>query len=647
MKISPGKAYPYGITKTTNGSNFSVYSDIAKAVFVVLADKKTHATVHRIPMKRNGDIWHITVEEFNPDEFLYGFEVDGVLVSDPYARSLASGNVWGKEEKELPKLAHFVFDVPFDWQNVDHPKIPMEDLVIYEMHVRAFTQDSSSQVSNKGTYLGIIEKIPHLKQMGINAVELLPVFEFNECELHRKNPKTGERLYNFWGYSTLNFFTPMHKFATNEEKETAILEFKTMVRELHKAGIEVILDVVYNHTAENGKIGPVFNFKQLSPKTYYHFDKEGKFENYSGCGNAMNCNQHVTAKLIVDSLHYWVEEMKVDGFRFDLASILTRDEDGDPVPKPYVVKAISQDPHLSNTKLIAEAWDAAGLYQVGGFPHFGKWAEWNGKYRDRVRKFIKGTDDCSGDFSRALSGSEDLYGHGRKPYHSINFITAHDGFTLCDLVTYQQKHNEANGEKNQDGGNDNENWNCGVEGPTQDHDINLLRLRQMKNYLLALSVSVGTPMFLMGDEYQHSRLGNNNTYCQDNALNWFLWNELASKNEFFHFYCSLIDFRKNHQVFRRKTFLTSKDVAWHGLKPFEPNWSKENRFVSYVLHCSKGNDLYIAFNANHTDVDVVLPPPSSGKNWHIFIDTAKATSDSGPIKTKHMQSHTAFIAECK
>jgi isoamylase/glycogen operon protein len=504
----------------------------------------------------------------------------------------------------------------------------MHELIIYEMHVRSFTQDPSSKVKHPGTFLGIIEKIPYLKQLGINAIELMPIFEWDECELKNFNPKTGAPLKNVWGYSTINFFAPMNRYASHPGWTAALDEFRTLVKELHKQQIEVILDVVYNHTAEGNEHGPTFSFKGIDNQVYYMLSPQGEYLNFSGTGNTFNCNHPMVAQLIVDSLRYWVDEMHVDGFRFDLASILTRAENGAPLSAPPVIEQILNDPVLSNVKLIAEAWDAGGLYQVGSFPSAGRWMEWNGKYRDAVRKFIKGTDDLSGEFSRVISGSQHIYGHDRTPSHSVNFVTAHDGYSLKDLVSYMEKHNLGNGEENRDGANDNESWNCGAEGATANRKIIQLREQQMRNFHAALLLSIGTPMVLMGDEYGHSRNGNNNVWCQDNELNWFNW-DLLQKNQGFHrFFRLMIRFRTQHPLLMRTSYLTDQDVQWHGLQPLKANWGAENRFIAYTLFDHEHSEhLYIAFNATFDPVHITLPQPPSGKKWYRIVDTSHPSPD--------------------
>lgn len=644
--VRNGSAAPLGASRMGALTNFSLFSQHATGVTLCLfSPGATHPFLSlelNPKTNKSTNIWHIAVEGL-PEHILYAYKVDGPnapsqglifdkkrLVSDPYAKGLDSTHVWSDgfahEDLYQPK-GKVIHITTFDWQGISPPNIPQEQLIIYEMHVRGFTQHQSSGTKHPGTFLGIIEKIPYLKNLGINAVELLPLFEFNECENNYKNPKTQKRLHNFWGYSTVNFFSPMNRFATSNQWQASIDEFKTLVRELHRNKIEVILDVVYNHTAECGKTGPYLSFKGIDNSVYYLLGPEGNYLNFSGTGNTFNCNHPAARRLIIDSLKYWVNEMHVDGFRFDLASILTRGTDGEPLANPPLIDEILSEPGLANTKWIAEAWDAAGLYQVGSFPGQGQWYEWNGKYRDAVRSFLKGTDGQAGAFATALCGSQDLYGMDRAPYHSINFVTAHDGYSLRDLVSYQDKHNETNAEENRDGANDNESWNCGVEGETQNHQILHLRDLQMKNFLLALIFSIGTPMILMGDEYGHTRKGNNNPYCQDNELNWFLWNELQ-KNQPLHQFCrSLIQCRtKYSHLFCRKEFLSSDDIIWHGHKANTPSWEPSSRFIAYTLIDPKGHDLYIAFNAHFETAHIELPQRKDTKRWYKVVDTSRRSS---------------------
>lgn len=670
LELLQGTPAPLGVSQKDRGLNFALFSQHATEVVLDLFMPDAKQPFAQIPMSKTGFIWHVLVKGLPENSWEYGYRVKGTnedprntfdsekLMLDPYAKGVNTEHTWG--HKELQGADHtlrgkVIVEAPFDWGTDNPPKIPAEDLVIYEMQVRGFTQDGSSQTKTPGTFLGIVEKIPYLKSLGVNAVELMPLFEFDECENKRINPKTNQKLKNFWGYSTINFFTPMNRFSSSLSWTGAMDDFRTLVREMHKNGIEVYLDVVYNHTAEGNDTGPFLSFKGIDNSVYYMVDPKGEYLDFSGTGNTFNANHPVTAQLILDSLRYWVSEMHVDGFRFDLASCLTRDPTGNPLPTPPVIEAISNDPILADVKLIAEAWDAGGLYQVGSFPCPGRWLEWNGKYRDVVRKFLKGTDEQSSEFAKVMSGSEDLYGKTGSPCYSINFITAHDGYTLCDLVSYQGKHNEENGENNQDGTNQNDSWNCGHEGETEDSKIIKLRERQMRNLHTALLVAIGTPMILMGDEYGHTKKGNNNTYCQDNALNYFLWNRLTEHADFVRFHQLMIRFRKENPLFKRKEFLKEADATWHGLEPNQANWGAENRFLAYTLNDPLGGQpIYIAFNAQFSPAHIVLPEPPKGKKWYLIVDTSLPSPNDfcenpkshPPLKhTYDLSDHSSLIAK--
>lgn len=630
FRVQVGKPYPFGVTFSEKVANFALVSGTAHSVdlCLYLSDEPSANPSYVIPLdpvrNRTGNVWHIQLDPI-PDPCYYLYQIDKERrLLDPYSHIISNGKKWGDSHSHpySPKGV-LIASSQFDWGDDCPLEIPLQELIIYEMHVRGFTHDSSSQTKYPGTYLGIIEKIPHLVELGINAIELLPIHEFNECEYDRKNPVTQEQLYNYWGYSTVNFFSPMQRYSTGKDKNSAILEFKSMVKELHRNGIEVILDVVFNHTAEGTAKGPFISFRGIDESLYYLHDVNGKLLDLTGCGNTLNVNHPIVRELIINSLRYWVCEMHVDGFRFDLASIFSRDKFGHPISNSPIIEAISKDPILFRTKLIAEPWDAAGLYQVGSFfkQGSGRWSEWNGRYRDSIRRFIKGTGRKE-DFITNLCGSHDLY-YSQNPLCSINFITAHDGFTLADLVSYNNKHNEENGENNQDGFNFNDSWNCGVEGITTNPQIIALRERQMRNFHLALMVSRGVPMVLMGDEYGHSRRGNNNPWCQDNAFNWFLWNELTEKENFYRFYRKLIHFRKNHPLLHRGTFLTDQEVSWHGQTPFHPNWGTSEQFIAYTLIDNDGRkDLYIAFNASGSQVNVEFPPTDPQHPWVWIVNTA-------------------------
>lgn len=589
LKTSDGAIHPKGFSIRGNAANFSLFSSEAQKVTLGLFSQG--ALVSEIEMKKSADIWHIGIENL-PENLEYAYRLfspknpSPQWSVDPYAKQLAKMGA----KAALPE--------PFDWEGVKSPDLPKEDLIIYEMHIRGFTKHPSSRTKHPGTYLGVIEKIPYLKTLGITAIELMPIYAF-ETKIQKPQGKIST---NYWGYSPIHFFSPSRWFA----KKDPIFECKTMIKELHRNGIEVILDVVYNHTAEAQ--GPLQGLRSIDEKVYYMIDDFGFDRNFSGCGNTLNTNHPAMQELIIDSLLYWAKEMHIDGFRFDLASIFTRDSSGKPLEKPPILERIGADPILGKKKLIAEAWDAGGLYQLGFFPRFGPWSEWNGKYRDTLRRFIKGSDNHSGAFADALSGSESLYKGGKTPLCSINFITAHDGFCLKDLVSFQQKHNLDNGEENRDGCDQNDSWNCGVEGDTQDPKILALRERQMRNFLLALFISQGIPMLLMGDEQGHTRRGNNNPYIQDNEYNWLLWDKKNPK--IFSFVAKLIALRKAQKGLRQKSFLSKDQIIWNN------SWNPESKFVSFTLK-KPSPPLFFAFNADFAKATVELPP---GK-WHLVVNT--------------------------
>ncbi|GAB4861303.1 Isoamylase 3, chloroplastic [Ancistrocladus abbreviatus] len=660
FEILPGQAFPLGVSEVENGVNFAIFSQHATAISLCLdlPSREKYDTLDGAMsefkldpnVNRTGDIWHICFKDLPRSNVLYGYRIDGpqdwhqghrfdssIVLIDPYAKFIEGRRFFGDTSKKLSEfLGTYNFDTrPFDWgDNYARPSMPEKDLVIYEMNVRAFTMDESSGLDPdiRGSYLGVIEKIPHLLELGINVVELLPVFEFDEMEFQRR-PNPRDHMINTWGYSTMNFFAPMSRYASaGGGPINASWEFKTMVKALHDAGIEVILDVVYNHTNEADDEYPyTTSFRGIDNKVYYMLDPNNNAQllNFSGCGNTFNCNHPVVMELILDSLRYWATEYHVDGFRFDLASVLCRGTDGSPLNAPPLVKAVAKDAVLSRCKIIAEPWDCGGLYLVGSFPNWDRWAEWNGKYRDDVRRFIKGDCGLKGSFATCISGSADLYKvNKRKPYHSINFVIAHDGFTLRDLVSYNFKKNEANGEAGRDGSNDNYSWNCGCEGETTDADIKALRSRQMKNYHLALMISQGIPMMLMGDEYGHTRFGNNNSYGHDTAINHFQWTQLENRREdIFRFFSKVIEFRRTHKAFRHENFLSKNDVTWH-----EDNWSNyESKFLAFTLHDSTGGDIYLAFNVHDFFVQVAIPSPPQNKRWFRVVDTnLKSPNDFVP-----------------
>ncbi len=653
FEIRRGRPFPFGATVVRGGINFAVYSPYAESIWLVLYDLCKQKPIFEFPLdaqyNRTGHVWHAFVTGLDHG-VKYGFRVRGssehnpvderIVLLDPYARATCGGEIWRKPVKVKRDDQAFTFrlsTIPknhFDW-GLDTPlNTPLQDTIIYELHVRGYTVHTSSKVKQAGTFAGLIQKIPYLKDLGVTAVELMPVTDFDETANDHVNPETGEKLVDFWGYNPISFFAPKAAYAAKNQNENEVLnEFRRMVKAFHKAGIEVILDMVFNHTGEGGKNGPVFHFKGFDNRVYYMIDPQsGAYLNFSGCGNTLNCNHPVVRDLILDSLRYWVMEMHVDGFRFDLASILGRGRNGEILSNPPLIERIAEDPILAKTKLIAEAWDAGGLYQVGDFPHFQRWMEWNGRYRDDVRRFLRGDRGLVGAFATRLFGSADLYqDDGREPYHSVNFVTCHDGFTLEDLVSYNEKHNLVNGENNRDGTDQNFSWNCGVEGPTSDLEIRRLRNRQKRNFLTALLLSQGVPMLLAGDEFGRTQLGNNNAYCQDNEISWVNWELLKEHRDLHRFTRLLIHFRKTNRAFRRsrfeiRTINGQPEVSWHGLKSGKPEWHDPDTRWLGVLYRGFPQfgepDVYLMFNASANAQIFELPAPLTGKNWHLFINTA-------------------------
>ncbi len=650
FEIDRGLPSPFGATLMRGGINFAVYSPHAQMVALALFSECTTDPIVEFPLdpsfNRTGHVWHIFVKGLDHG-IKYGFRLRGeqkfnpvderIILLDPYARTTCGGNEWGKPFKieRDGKMHTFrtsaIIDNRFNWETDRPLNIPLEDTIIYELHVRGYTIHPSSQTKARGTFLGLTEKIPYLKSLGITAVELMPITDFDETGLNRKNPKTGEPLLNFWGYDPISFFAPKAAYAHTKNEYHIVHEFKTMVKKFHEAGIEVILDMVFNHTGEGDETGPIYHFKGLDKHVFYLIDpKTGKYLNYSGCGNTLNCNHPVVRDMIMDSLRYWVTEMHVDGFRFDLASILGRGRDGEVLANPPLIEHIAADPILAHTKLIAEAWDAAGLYQVGDFPHFKRWMEWNGKFRDDVRRFVRGDRGMVPALASRLAGSSDLYqDDGREPYHSVNFVTCHDGFTLLDLVSYNQKHNWENGENNRDGSDVNFSWNCGVEGPTSDPEILRLRNRLRRNYFTILLLSQGVPMLLAGDEFGRTQKGNNNAYCQDNEISWVNW-QLADQNaDLLRFVRLLIHFRQTHRTFHRTKFQVETingipEMTWHGLRVGKPDWSENAKYLGllYSTFPKTGDpDIYLMFNSASEEQIFQLPRPNYGTKWHLFIDT--------------------------
>jgi isoamylase len=655
VQIERGKSYPLGATVYPNGVNFSVFSKNSTAVELLLFDSPDDtkpAQVISLDSRKNRTYhyWHVFVEGLQPGQ-IYAYRAAGPyaperglrfdpekVLLDPYGRAVAVPRKYSRVAASVPgdnsatAMKSVVTDLStYDWEGDVPPQRPFARTVIYEMHVRGFTRHPSSGVApdKMGTYAGLIEKIPYLQDLGITAVELLPTFQFDEQDC-------PQGLVNYWGYCPVSFFAPHFGYSSRKNPLAPLDEFRDMVKALHRAGIEVILDVVYNHTAEGTDSGPTFCFRGLGNGVYYILDNDRRrYADYSGTGNTLNANQPIVRRLILDSLHYWVEEMHVDGFRFDLASILSRDESGRPMEHPPVLWDIESDPDLAGIKLIAEAWDAAGLYQVGTFVG-DSWTEWNGRFRDDVRSFIKGDNGTVPRFAERLLASPDIYGHQeREPEQSINFITCHDGFTLNDLVSYNSKHNEANGEKNRDGSDYNLSWNCGVEGPTDDPEIERLRSRQVKNFITVTLLSLGTPMLLMGDEVRRTQSGNNNAYCQDNEISWFNWDLLDKHADIHRFVKRLVSDRlrrdnsQGGEGLSLNEFIHRARFQWHGVKLNEPDWNFESHSLAATAHSwPMGYTFHLMLNAYTEPLEFELPPHGEGSlGWRRWIDTYLESPD--------------------
>jgi glycogen operon protein len=614
--------------------NFALFAEVASAITLAIFLPDDEAPILEFPLDprfhKTGNVWHCLLSGLDPG-IHYGYRVNhGEVMLDPYGKALWGRSLWG--ETPDSGLRSVVVDNRFAWEHDQPLGIPLADSVIYELHVRGFTRHPSSGVHAPGTYLGLTEKIPYFKELGITAVELLPVADFDETGNCRRDPSTGDRLFDYWGYNPLSFFAPKPGYSAATDALSAVTEFKEMVKRFHAAGIEVILDVVFNHTGEGSIAGPSVSWRGIDDQTYYlKHPQSGEYLDYSGCGNTLNCNHPVVRNQIIDCLHYWVTEMHVDGFRFDLASILGRGRDGSVLANPPLLEQIAGDPILAGTKLIAEAWDAAGLYQVGSFPSWGRWAEWNGKFRDDIRKFVKGEPGTVPALATRLAGSSDLYQHsGRQPFHSINFVTCHDGFTLADMVAYNGKHNERNGEENRDGSNDNLSWNCGEEGPTEDLEIQKLRQRQIRNVAALLLLAHGTPMILAGDELGHSQNGNNNAYCQDNQTTWIDWNPESTNHGLLRFFRNLIRFRSANALLRRNSYIHDSNgreivMRWGGRTPDFADWSHDSRLLALHLgeapleHSSE--QIYVIANSHWEAAECELPPLAWGE-WRRLADTS-------------------------
>ncbi|HEY2786911.1 MAG TPA: glycogen debranching protein GlgX [Fimbriiglobus sp.] len=703
LKTIRGRPQPIGAVMTSDGINFAVFSRHATAVTLVVLPESGSTPLAEVPFdpnrNRTGDIWHLRLQGL-PETFRYAYRVDGPqgpthrfdptrLLIDPASLLLSNGAEWAgtcqTDPHRTSRLSLFHRRQAYDWGDDGPPRTPLEDGIIYEVHVRGFTAHPSSGVAAPGTFRGLVEKIPYLTRLGITAVELLPVHEFDECDCPFTDPTTGEKLLNFWGYNTVAFAAPKAAYAASAKDYGQLHEFRDCVKAFHKAGIEVYLDVVFNHTGEGGDDGRAYSFRGLDNEVYYLLDEEGRYLNFSGTGNTVNCNHPVVRDLLMTCLRYWVGDMHVDGFRFDLASILGRNRLGGVAVEPPVIEAIADDGVLADAKLIAEPWDAAGLYQVGRFPFGRRWSEWNGPFRDDVRRFWKGQPGLTGALATRLCGSADLYqSSGRLPRHSVNFVTCHDGFTLLDLVSYNEKHNERNGEGNRDGNNANDSWNCGAEGPTVDPEILALRQRQVRNLFATLMLSQGVPMLLAGDEFLRTQQGNNNAWCQDNEIGWVDWKQAEENADFLRFAREMIGLRRRHPALRRRRFLTGNfraageskaagpfppggpvrpaeagmpagqrkgraiartnpllatapalaDIFWHGTEPFRPDFGQDSRVLAYSLDgrftgreddpdYAPDCDFYVAFSAAPHPVTFVVPPSPTGREWRRVVHTAE------------------------
>lgn len=646
FKIRPGFFRMYGACVASNGVSFTINSHGATRCTLLLFKPQAPKPYARIPFPdsyRIGDTYSMLVFDIKPDEFEYAFSFDGPyepakgllfneenVLLDPYSRAVTGQRKWGEKPeggKDFEYRARVVKS-SFDWGNIKQLEQPFEDLVIYETHVRGYTKDKSSGVSAPGTFAGLKDKIPYLKDLGINAVELMPIFEFDEMESARV--VDGVQLYNYWGYNTVSFFAPNTSYAFNDEHNHEGDELKSLIKALKENGIEVILDVVFNHTAEGNEMGPCFSFKGIDNNVYYMLTPDAHYYNFSGCGNVMNCNHPVVRSFIIDCLRHWAIEYRVDGFRFDLASILGRDQNGAPMANPPILESLAFDPVLGKMKLIAEAWDAGGLYQVGSFPSWNRWAEWNGRYRDDMRSFLKGDDGMAGNAITRITGSRDLYSpESRGHKASVNFMTCHDGFTLYDLYSYNEKHNEKNGWNNTDGDNNGHSWNCGAEGETDDPNVNGLRRRLIKNAFAALLCSRGPAMFFAGDEFCNTQFGNNNAYCQDNIISWLDWSRLEEFKEIHDFVRHMIQFRKEHPILRKMTKPSScqfPEISVHNGTPFNASTDYKTKLIG-IMYAGRNEEdteddiVFYCMNAYWEPLVMQLPVLPNGKHWHVDTNT--------------------------
>ncbi len=659
--VRPGFYEVNGATAIPGGVNFTVYSHGATSIELLLFHRTETEPFAVLPIPKHyriGNVYSMIVFKLNIEEFEYAYRVDGPYdpkkglifdktkyLLDPYAKAVTGQSQWGDSSNGERHYKARVVKDDFDWGTAKQPLLPMEDLVIYELHVRGFTKDSSSGVLHPGTFAGLMEKLPYLLELGVNVVELMPIFEFDEMQDYRE--VDGKELYNYWGYNTVSFFAPNTSYTASTEYNREGNELKTLIQVFNQHGIEVYLDVVFNHTAEGNEQGPFFSFKGFDNNIYYLLTPDGGYYNFSGCGNSLNCNHPIVHQMILNCLRYWVTTYRINGFRFDLASILGRNEDGTPMNKPPLLQSLAFDPILGDVKLIAEAWDAVGLYQVGTFPSWNRWAEWNGRYRDDMRRHLKGDGGTAQAAALRIAGSRDIYEVSTRQNASVNFITCHDGFTLYDLYAYNEKHNEKNGWNNTDGAGDNNSWNCGVEGETDDPEVNRLRRRMVRNAFALLMCSRGIPMFLAGDEFCNTQFGNNNAYCQDNITSWLDWNLLKKNKSIFQFFQYMIRFRKKHRILRVNISNGAcgfQDISFHGVKPWRGQFADHDRYVGVLFagqEDGKGPDVvYVASNAYWEELKILLPELPESMYWELKLDTWEEKQGQ---EQKSIQGNTFMI----
>lgn len=643
FEVRPGLYEINGATAIPCGVNFTVHSSKATSCELLLFKPHENEPYAVIPFPEHykiGNVYSMIVFGLKIESFEYAYRLDGPydpskgllfnknnILLDPYARAVTGQSKWGVRMNDDQHYHARVVKANYDWGDFSYKAKPLQDLIIYELHVRGFTFDKSSGVQFPGTFEGLEEKIPYLKELGVNAVELMPIFEFDEIGSGRV--LEDRKLYDYWGYNSVCFFAPNTSYAARDEGNKEGNSLKQLVKTLHKNGIEVILDVVFNHTAEGNNDGSIFSFKGFDNQVYYLLTPDGEYYNFSGCGNTLNCNHPIVQQMIIECLRYWVITYRIDGFRFDLASILGRNEDGTPMNKPPLLQSLAFDPILNDVKLIAEAWDAGGLYQVGTFPAWNRWAEWNGKYRDDLRSFLKGDGGFADAVVQRISGSRDIYNPELRGENvSVNFLTCHDGFTLYDLYSYNVKHNEANLWGNTDGANDNRSWNCGIEGETDDEEVLKLRKKMIRNAAAVLMCSRGTPMFFAGDEFGNTQFGNNNPYCQDNEISWLDWSLKEKNSEIFDFFKFMIAFRKKHEIIRKSLRSSSygfPDISFHTDRRNVSNYNFDTRMVAVMFAGKNANGqediVYIAVNAYWESVTVQLPELPMGYYWKLAVDT--------------------------